>query len=113
MEEQSEYKAGVTAAQIEAWKQHYGIDQVFEISVPLDDDNKEFVTGYFKKPNLQAISASAKVIEMDPIKAGIIMFDNCWLGGDEKFKNNDEAKMSAIDELNKLFQIRTAHVKNL
>jgi hypothetical protein len=106
-------QAKATPEQIEAWKQQYGIDQVFEISVPLNDENTEFVTGYFRKPNLQAISASAKVMEADPIKSGIIMFDNCWLGGEEKFKNNDEAKMSAIEQLNKLFQIRIATVKNL
>ena len=102
---------GVTEANIAAWKEQY--KNVFEIKVPTDDTGKNHAIGYFKKPDLDIIAASAKFAETDPIKSGIVVFDNCWLGGDETMKNDDECKISAISALNDLFKIRLAEVKNL
>jgi hypothetical protein len=103
-------KARVSQEQIEAWKQQHKVDVIHEITVPLDDEAKEKAVGYFKKPNLQTIAASEKFAMSDPIKSGLVLFDNCYIGGDDF---GDEAKMSAIQELSDLFKIRAAEVKNL
>lgn len=100
----------VTPEQINHWKNQHSVDVIHEISVPLDDEGEKKAIGYFKKPDLKTIQASEKFAVSDPIKSGIVLFDNCYLGGDTF---NDEAKMSAIQELSGFFKIRTAAVKNL
>jgi hypothetical protein len=102
---------GVTEAMIENWKKQYG--SVHEISVPLDNEGTEVVVAYFKKPDLKTIGAAAKFAETDPIKSGLIMFDNCWLGGDERMKENEECKVSAVQLVSSLFVIRVGTIKNL
>lgn len=101
--------AEITEAQIKKWKAKYG--DVFAISVKLN--NKEKATGYFKKPDLNIIAAAAKFAETDPIKSGTVMLENCWLGGDEIIKQDDEAKLGVIKRLGELFKVKEAEVKKL
>ena len=103
--------AKVTQAQITQWKKQWG--GVYSIEVPLDDNAKEKAVGYFKKPTLDTIKASSKYIESDPIKAGEVVFNNCWLGGDAEIKDNDEVKMSAMQQVSSLFKVRQATLKKL
>lgn len=100
----------VTQAQINQWKQRWG--SVTQITVTLDDSGNT-ATGYFKKPGLDAIAAAGPRMDSDPIGAGKIVFENCWLGGDEVIKHNDEALFSVILQVNKLFRLRETEVKNL
>lgn len=101
----------ITEAQIKQWKKQWG--EVFAIEVPLDDESKKKAIGYFKKPTLDTIKVSSKYIESDPIKAGEVVFTNCWLGGDDIIKDNDEAKMSAMQQVSSLFKVRQATLKKL
>lgn len=101
----------ITPAQLNAWKAKYG--KVFAIEVNVDEDGKDIATGYFKKPDLSVIGLVQKIGKEDPMKASISGFTNCWLGGDERFLSDDEIKLSAINEMGKLFKIRSARVKNL
>ena len=103
----------VTAAQIKTWKAKYN-GEVYEIVTPLDDTNKKTATGYFRKPDLKVISAAAKFSENDQIKAGEVLFVNCWLGGDKDlYDTNDEAKLSVIKTLSQIFKIRNSTLKKL
>lgn len=95
---------------IKQWKEKYGV--VHQIDVPLEDES-QVATAYFRKPDLQLISAAAKFSESDPIKSGNILFENCWLGGDELVKSDDEARLSAIQALGQIFKVRTAAIKKL
>jgi hypothetical protein len=106
-------KTAVDEAQINRWKNQYGESNVFSITVPLDDLDEKKVTGYFRKPDLKVIQASTKFVDTDPVKAGLIQLDTCFLGGDEEFTTNDEVKMSAIKALNTVFKVRVAEIKNL
>ena len=99
----------MTELQISEWKKKY--TDIYEIII-VNDEGVEFKT-YFRKPDLKILSASAKFAESDPIKSGLVLFDNCWLGGDEAVKNSDELKMSCLQELGKLFKIYQATVKKL
>lgn len=103
-------KAGVTETQFNEWKARYGF--VYEFAIPINDTGDK-VYGYFRKPDLSIIAAATKFAESDPIKSGEVMFDNCFLGGDPIIKSNDECKLSAIQSLSNLFQIRAAEIKNL
>lgn len=105
------YPAGVTEAQIKQWKARWG--EVHLVEVPADDEGKTKLYGYFKKPSLDIISASARFAESDPIKSGTVLFENCWLGGDETLKENDEARLSCMKALGKLFKVREAIIKKL
>lgn len=104
-------KNQITQETIENWKKQYG--SVYAIEVPLDDSGSKKVTGYFRKPDLKTIGAAARYSETDPVKAGLIVFENCWLGGDEELRNNDECIMSAIQSLSTLFVVRVSTIKNL
>ncbi|MDB9498574.1 hypothetical protein [Nodularia spumigena] len=106
------------AAQIAAWKKEHGEKAVLAISIAVDDSVSEkgepinAVTGYFKKPDMKVL-AKVSPFTADPVQSGLIMFNECWLGGDESIRQDDELKMSAIVQLNSVFKIRQASIKNL
>lgn len=99
--------------QINEWKNKYG--SVYAITIPgnTDDGEKDSFTGYFRKPNLKIISASSRFANDNPVKSGEILFENCWLGGDQEIKDNDELKLTAITKINELFKVREADIKKL
>ncbi|GIV42048.1 MAG: hypothetical protein KatS3mg034_1358 [Vicingaceae bacterium] len=99
----------ITEAQIKKWKAKYG--DVYAITVNIEEDTK--ATAYFRKPDLQIISAAAKFADIDPIKSGNIMLENCWLAGDEIIKEDEEAKLGVIKKLGELFKIKEAEIKKL
>lgn len=102
----------ITEVQINQWKKKWG--EIFQIDVPLDDSSKaKLATGYFKKPTLDSIKASSKYLQSDPIKAGEVVFNECWLGGSSEIQENDEVKMSAMQKVSTLFKIRQATLKKL
>ena len=123
-------KNTITEGQVSHWKAQYGSENVKIIEVPLEDPKVEsqmdnstgmmvdvlipppIVTGYFRKPDLKVIQAAAPFLDSDPVKAGLIQFENCFLGGDPEFSTNDEVRFSAIQALNKLFRVRVATIKN-
>ncbi len=106
-----EYPGGVSEAQIKQWKGRWG--EVHQVTVPLDDEGKNFGYGYFKKPNLETISAAGKFTETDPIKSGTIIFENCKLWISDEIKESDEAKLSCIGRVGQLFKVRAATIKKL
>ena len=104
----------VSQKQVDHWKRQWGEDKVYQIIVRNDDTKpvKEY-TGYFRKPDMKVIQAASAFVDTDPIKSGLIVVDNCFLGGDEAFKTDDEIHVSAALALNRLFKIRVAEIKNL
>tara|TARA_Y100000782_G_scaffold111876_1_gene140908 strand:- start:5291 stop:5620 length:330 start_codon:yes stop_codon:yes gene_type:complete len=109
MENQEEITKKVEG-QIRKWKAKYGA--VHQVTVPVGDEEEEAIA-YFRKPDLKTIGAAGKFAETDPIKAGEIIFSNCWLGGDERIKEDDEAKIAAIKAVGQLFKAKVAQVKKL
>ncbi len=71
------------------------------------------VVGYFKKPNLETIAAASRFMDSDPVRGGSVVMENCWLGGDEEIKTNDEVKFSVLLQVNKLFRVLEAQVKKM
>ena len=102
---------GVTQAQIDKWKSQHG--EIKQIVIPLDDLGKNNAHGYVRKPDLDVISAANRFSDTDPLQAGQILFENCFLGGDPEISQNQEAKMSAMTAISQLFKIRKAEIKNV
>jgi hypothetical protein len=93
---------------IATWKAKYG--KVVEVKVK--DGDKNYV-GYFRRPDMETLSAVNKLYKTDEVKSANVLFDNCWLGGDEQMKADAIVKMSAIAKLQELTQICVAEIKNL
>jgi hypothetical protein len=93
-----------TPEQIEAWKQKYG--KVFE----LDVDGKK---AYLRKPDRKIIGFVTTVAKTNPIEMSELLLENCWLGGDEEIKTNDDMFLSAAGVLGELMQVKVAELKNL
>ncbi|HSW64981.1 MAG TPA: hypothetical protein VLH56_16965 [Dissulfurispiraceae bacterium] len=102
---------GITQAQLNQWKSRWG--DVYLVEVPLDDEGEQKAAAYFKKPGIDAISASARFMESDPVKGANIILESCWLGGDQVIKDSDEARLSCMQSLGKLVTIRASTIKKL
>jgi|GEM_PF-5354685 len=106
----------LTDAKIKALKAEHG--DIFLIEVPTEDKTSELcevptVSAIFKKPDMKTLGASAKFSESDPMKAGNVIYENCFIEGDELFKTSSEVKLAALKKFNAIFKIREATVKKL
>ncbi len=99
----------VADATISMWKKQYG--EVFCLTVKAEGEDKPELTGYFRKPNIEILSAASSA--PNPVHQGNILFENCWLGGDEAVSTDDEARMGAIAQLAQLFKPRVASLKKV
>jgi len=70
------------------------------------------VRAYLKKPSRKVISMATAVGGKDPIRFGELILENCWLGGDEHIKTNDDLFLAANAILGNLIKIKTATLKN-
>lgn len=94
----------ITEEQIEAWKKKHR--DVFCVQV----DGK---TAYLKKPDRRALSAAAVIGKTDPMKYNEVLLNNCWLGGDEEIKTDDELFLGVSAKLGDLIEIKEAELKKL
>ena len=94
--------------QIAMWKAQHRVVKAIEIT----DEGETFV-GYFTRPNMEAMSAVAKVVKNDEIRGAEVLFDACWLGGAEIIKTDSALKMTAIGQLNVFVGSCSSEVKNL
>lgn len=105
-----EINGGVTADNIQTWKNTHG--RISEVRVT-DPDISECHVGYFKRPDMktmQAVSAMSKTNEM---KGAEVMFDNCWLGGSPVMQSDAIIKMQAMTAMGSLLGSCMHEIKNL
>lgn len=102
---------GVTREQIEKWKKQYGEVHVVEVKV----EKGENVVGYLKPVKERNIYASVfsfmqagKLLE-----AGEVILANCYLGGDELIKTDEQVAASAAMAAYNVFKLPEATVKKL
>ena len=72
----------------------------------------ESVVAYLRNPSRKIISMATSVGGKDPIKFGELILQNCWLGGDERIKTDDDLFLAANAVLGDLIKIRSARIKN-
>lgn len=70
---------------------------------------------YLRKPKRQDLSyaLAASSGGKDTVKMQEVMLNNCWLGGDEEFKNDDSYFFAAAAKLSELMEIKEAEIKKL
>lgn len=94
----------ITAEQIEAWKKQHG--EVFCIK----ESDK---LAYLKKPSRKALSYASAIAAKDPMGFNEILLKDCWLGGDEAFKNDDALFLSLGSKLVDLIEIKEVEMVKL
>lgn len=93
---------------IQQWKNQYR--KVYSITI---DDDGETIIGYFKRPDMETLSAVNAVSKKDEVKAANTLFANCWLGGSELVKTDAVVKMAMMGKLNDMMTLAHADLKNL
>lgn len=99
----TELKGTATAEQIAEWKQKHG--DVFMIHV-------DGSVCYLKKPDRKTMSYVA-TLGNNPVRANEALLENCWLGGDESIKTDDEKFFGVSTKLDEIIQIKSAEIKKL
>jgi hypothetical protein len=99
----SELKGKATAEQISEWKKKHG--DIFKVEV---GDS----VCYLKKPDRKTMSYVA-TLGNNPIRANEALLENCWLGGDESIKTDDEKFYGVSAKLNEIVAIKDATVVKL
>ena len=94
----------ITNEQIQEWKKQY--KDIFVISV---EDKKV----YLRTPDRKTLSYASTLATKDPLKFNEVILDNCWLGGDEEIKTNDELFLAVSSKLPDLIQIKEATLEKL
>jgi len=103
MEEQEKNEIGVaTPEQVQSWKKKHG--DVWRISV-------DGSVCYLRKPNRTVMRAFFST--NDFIKKNEILLENCWLGGDESIKTDDDKFFGASAVLSDLIDFSEAKLVKL
>lgn len=93
-----------TAEQIKEWKETHG--DVFAIRT-------EGHICYLKKPSRKAISYASVAGKTDPLKFNETLLRECWLGGSEEIRKNDDLFMAASGVLDQLINVKEAELEKL
>lgn len=93
-----------TPEQIQSWKGQYG--EIFSIVV-------EDKVGYLRKVDRKTLSFASTVGTKDPLKFNEIILANCWLGGDEELKTNDDYFLAVSGTLSQLIIVKEAELVKL
>ena len=93
-----------TKEQIAEWKAKHG--DVFRIKV----DEK---TCYLKKPGRKALGYATVAGKDNPMKFNETLLNECWLGGDDEIKTNDELFLAVTPKLAELLNTKEAELEKL
>lgn len=99
-----------TPSQIKAWKEANG--EIRELSFIVEED-ESIHYGYVKKPSFINMDMAISLGEGDRLKEGKILLENCWVGGSEFIKTDDETRWTAYLKMHSLFQLRVSEIKKL
>lgn len=93
-----------TEEQVKEWKEAHG--NVFAIKT-------EGHICYLKKPSRKNISYASVAGKTDPLKFNEVLLRDCWLGGSEEIRKNDEMFMAASGVLDQLIDVKEAELEKL
>lgn len=93
-----------TPEQIADWKALHG--EIFAITV-------EDKIGYLRKVDRKTLSFASAIGTKDPMKFNEIILTNCWLGGDEELKTNDDYFLAVSGTLSELIVVKEAELVKL
>lgn len=95
---------GLTEEQLEALRRKHGKLKLITV-----DGDRHF---WFKKPDMNTVSASAAIAEADPIGASIVYFKNCLVVGDANAADDPDILLSMTPHLMGLIERKIVEVKN-
>lgn len=94
-----------SSEQIEDWKAKYKAVHILTV------DN--FV-GYLRNIDRRTLSAAMnKINRSDIVGAAEVILENCWLGGDDEIKKDDEVFAATVSVIGDLLQTKKAELENL
>lgn len=96
-------KGQATREEIAKWKEKWG--DVYSVQV---DES----ICYLHKPNRNTLSAMS-TLSNDAIRSSEFLLNNCWLGGDEAIKTDDEKFLGVVSQLGELVKVKSAHLEKL
>lgn len=92
-----------TQEKIQEWKKKYG--KVFGIIV-------DGHIGYLKKPDRKVLGYASVAGKTDPIKFNETILSNCFIGGSEAIKTDDDLFFAAGVKLAEIIQVKEAELVN-
>lgn len=104
MEKKETLIGQATAEQIKEWKEAHG--NIFTIKT-------DGHICYLRKPSRKAISYASVAGKTDPLKFNETLLRECWLGGSEEIRKNDDLFMAASGVLDQLIEIKAAELEKL
>lgn len=93
-----------TAEQIAEWKEKYR--DIYEITV----DGR---VCYLRKPNRRELSYASMAGKSDPMKFNEVILAQCWLGGDEEIKTEDDLFLGVSAQVAQIVEVKEAELKKL
>lgn len=99
-----------TAQQIQQWKRQHGETNVFRV------EGKGKHAGrvcYLHKPDRKTLSYASSVAQANPLQSTEILINNCWLGGDEGFRTEDDLFLGLSQQMAQLVEIADVELKNV
>ncbi len=84
----------ITPEQIEAWKKKHKTDKLHVVRVKVSED--DIAVGFLKPPKRHIKATALSMYSQHKIlECGEFLRDNCWLGGDERLKTDEDIADSA------------------
>lgn len=93
-----------TPEQIQEWKDKHG--DVFAIKV-------EGHVCYLHKPSRKTISYASVAGKTDPLKFNETLLRECWLGGSEAIRKDDDKFLAAGGVLDQIVEVKEADLEKL
>ena len=94
----------VSPEQVQEWKKKHG--KVYGIIV-------DGHIAYLKKPDRKTLGYASTVGAKDPIKFNEVVLSNCFIGGSEAVKTDDELFFGASGKLSEIIEVKEAELVNL
>ena len=103
-EEQEALVGQATVAEIDEWKKRHG--DIYAIKV-------DGHVCYLRKPTRRDLSFASSAGKKDPLKFNETLLRDCWLGGSEAIRRDDDKFMGASGVLDKIIPDAEAELEKL
>ena len=103
-EKQEALVGQATVAEIDEWKKRHG--DIYAIKV-------DGHVCYLRKPTRRDLSFASSAGKKDPLKFNETLLRDCWLGGSESIRRDDDKFMGASGVLDKIIPDAEAELEKL
>lgn len=100
----AKYIGQAASEQIAEWKEKHG--EIFAVKV-------DGHVCYLRKPGRKTISYASVAGKADPLKFNETLLRECWLGGSEAIRTDDDKFLAAGGVLDRLVEVKEAELEKL